>query len=153
MQTREAEVSILLSEPEVIANNPFQELSKEYAKLHEIVTLYQQHQDNTDALAAAELMLQEHDAELQELAMEEMTVLQAAQEVVVQSIKTALIPEDPDDHRNIYLEIRAGTGGDEAAIFAGDLYRMYSRFAEKNRWSIEIVNVKMLTKVVSKKLL
>jgi len=142
MHARQEEVSALLSDPVVIGNNQrFQELSKEYAKLNEIVTLYQQHQDNTDALVAAELMLQDEDKELQELASEEITALQAEQEVVVQSIKTALIPEDPDDHRNIYLEIRAGAGGDEAAIFAGDLYRMYSRFAEKNRWSIEVVNV------------
>ena len=141
MQSRLHEISSQMSDPAVISNqNKFQNLSKEYAKLATIVTLYDRYCENKEALVASELLLQESDKELQELAQEEISELNKVQEKIIMDIQIELIPEDPDDHRNIFLEIRAGTGGDEASLFAGDLYRMYARYAESKNWQIEIVN-------------
>ena len=141
MQSRLHMISSQMSDPAVISNqNKFQNLSKEYAKLATIVTLYDRYCENKEALVASELLLQESDKELQELAQEEISELNKVQEKIIKDIQIELIPEDPDDHRNIFLEIRAGTGGDEASLFAGDLYRMYARYAESKNWQIEIVN-------------
>ena len=142
MQERQLEVSNMLSDSSVISNNSrFQELSKEYARLNRVVSLYEDYCSNNDSLAEAKSLLEDGDEGLQDLATEEIAELTRDQGDVVMAIHTALIPEDPDDHRNIYLEIRAGTGGDEAALFAGDLYRMYAKFVENKNWSIEVVSL------------
>ena len=142
MQKRLSEISGQLSDQSVISNqNLFQQLSKEYSSLATIVNLYKQFCDNKEAIAESELLLQDVDEDLKELAIDEIATLNKAQDEVIKAIHIELIPEDPDDHRNIFLEIRAGTGGDEAALFAGDLYRMYARFAESKNWQIEIVNL------------
>jgi peptide chain release factor 1 len=138
---RHEEVAALLAEPDVINDqNQFRGLSQEYAQLEPVVKCFQQYNSAKDDLAAAEDMLKDDDAEVREMATEEMN---AATESIGQlevDLQKLLLPKDPRDDSNIFLEIRAGTGGDEAAIFAGDLFRMYSRFAELKRWQIEILS-------------
>jgi peptide chain release factor 1 len=137
---RYQEVSTLLSDAAVVADkNRFRDLSKEYAQLEPVVKCYQQYITNQKTIKEAEEMLQSEDVELKKLVTEEISAIQAQQQALETEIETLLLPEDPNDQRNVFLEIRAAAGGDEAAIFAGDLLRMYSRFAENNKWHIEIL--------------
>ena len=135
------EIGRLLSEASIIADqNQFRALSKEYAQLEPVATCYDHYlQTKTNATSLQELLVGE-DKELAAMAAEEIDAATAAVETLDEELQWHLIPKDPDDERNIYLEVRAGTGGDEAAIFAGDLFRMYSRYAETQGWQIEIVN-------------
>ena len=138
---RHAELATLLSSPEIIQNqDQFRDLSKEYAKLAPVVTQFKAYQTILQTITEAEAMLQEDDVELKELAELELTQAKENLSNVESHLQISLIPQDPNDERNIFLEIRAGTGGDEASIFAGDLFRMYSRFAEQQRWQLEIIN-------------
>ena len=138
---RQEEVAGLLAEPEVMADqNQFRELSREYAQLEPVVSCFRQFNSSTDDLASAEEMLQEDDADMREMAVEEKKLAQQKIEELELELQKLLLPRDPHDQSNIFLEIRAGTGGDEAAIFAGDLFRMYSRYAELHRWQVEVLN-------------
>ncbi len=135
------EIGHLLSDPDIIAdNNRFRDLSKEYSRLEPVANDFRQFQDTKHAAEEAQEMLDSNDAELAELAKDELTVLTQRQQDLEQQLQLHLIPRDPNDDANLYLEIRAGTGGDEAAIFVGDLYRMYTRFAENQGWSVEVLN-------------
>jgi len=139
-QDRYDEIALLLSDPDVMANqNKFRGLSKEYAQIEPLVLNFRAYKQTQQDLAEAEEMMA--DEEMQELAKESMLESKAQLEQLDMELKKLLIPKDPNDQSNIYLEVRAGTGGDEAAIFAGDLYRMYSRYAEKKRWKVSIVSV------------
>lgn len=130
-----------LAKPEIIQDqNRFKDLSKEYAQLAPTVESFMQYEENTHAMEAAKLLQEESDPEMRVLAADEIRELKLQQEQIEHEIKLQLIPNDPHDESNVYLEIRAGTGGDEAAIFAGDLFRMYSRYAEQKRWQIEIIS-------------
>jgi peptide chain release factor 1 len=135
------EIGRLLSEASVISDqNQFRALSKEYAQLEPVATCYDLYlQTQTNATELQELMAGD-DKELAAMATEEIDAAKAAVEQLDEELQWHLIPKDPDDERNIYLEVRAGTGGDEAAIFAGDLFRMYSRYAETQGWQIEVVS-------------
>jgi len=125
------EIAGLLSDPDVIADqNQFRELSKEYARVEPVVNLFREYENLVGDVTAAEEMANDSDKEIREMGREELEGLTAAQEVLLMQLQKSLIPPDPHDDANVYLEIRAGTGGDEAAIFAGDLFRMYSRYAE-----------------------
>ena len=136
---RHEEIAMLLAEPEVMANqNRFRDLSKEYASLEPLVKNYVCYLENENELAEAQEMLQ--DPELKELAEETIEQANSILENLDQELKVLLLPKDPNDDKNIYLEIRAGTGGDEAAIFSGDLFRMYSRYAEGKNWCVSIVS-------------
>jgi len=138
---RAQEVSALLADPDVIAdNNRFRELSVEYAQINPVVSCFETLQQTREDERAAQEMLQDPDPELQAMAGEELTETRARREQLELELQTHLLPKDPNDNKNVYLEIRAGTGGDEAAIFAGDLFRMYSRFAENQHWSVEILS-------------
>ncbi len=138
---RHQELAALLADPAVVGdNNKFRELSKEYAQLEPVVTEFNGWQQAVAALADTEKMLTDSDTEMRELAREELPGAKAEVERLELSLQKLLLPTDPNDARNVYLEIRAGTGGDEAAIFAGDLFRMYSKYADRNRWQIEIVS-------------
>lgn len=138
---RHQELEGLMSEPDVIADqNQFRELSREYAQLEPVIKCFREFNSVRDNLTSAEEMLQEADAELREMANEEKKTSIKRIEQLETELQKLLLPKDPHDHSNIFLEIRAGTGGDEAAIFAGDLFRMYSRYAEINRWQIEIIS-------------
>lgn len=138
---RHEEIAGLLAEPEVMADqNQFRDLSREYAQLEPVVNCFQQYNSAKDDLQGAEEMLQEDDADMREMAVEEKKLAQTSIEQLEVELQTLLLPTDPHDRSNIFLEIRAGTGGDEAAIFAGNLFRMYTRYAELRRWQVEIIN-------------
>jgi peptide chain release factor 1 len=137
------ELSGLLSDPDVIGDqNQFRELSKEYARVEPVVALFNKYQELTSDIASAEEMANDPDDEIREMGREELASLTERQETTLLQLQKSLIPPDPHDEANVFLEIRAGTGGDEAAIFAGDLFRMYSRYAETMGWSLEIVSAR-----------
>lgn len=138
---RHEEVSALLSEPDVIAEqNRFRELSKEYAQLEPISRAFKAYQACLKAIAGANELMQEPDPEMQLLAKQELNQSELELEQIEKTLQVLLLPQDPNDVKNIYLEIRGGAGGDEAAIFAGDLCRMYSRYAEAQKWQVEIIS-------------
>ncbi|MCW8469861.1 peptide chain release factor 1 [Fluoribacter gormanii] len=141
MLERYQEVGRLLSEASVIADqNQFKTLSKEYAQLEPVATCYETYVEAKNNLASLNEMLEGDDKELASMAEEELAGAQKLIDELDEQLQWHLIPKDPDDERNIYLEVRAGTGGDEAAIFAGDLYRMYSRYAENQGWQQELIS-------------
>lgn len=138
---RYEEVQHLLGDPEIIGNqDKFRALSKEYSQLEEVTQCFQAYQQAQEDLVAAEEMAQEDDAEMREMAQDEIKEAKAAIERLSDELQILLLPKDPNDDRNCFLEIRAGAGGDEAGIFAGDLFRMYSKFAEKKGWRIEVMS-------------
>ncbi|STX52004.1 peptide chain release factor [Legionella busanensis] len=135
------EVSHLLSEPSVIADqNQFKNLSKEYAQLEPLANCYNTYLQAESNLKSLEELVSGSDQELATMAAEEINEAKEEVDKLEEELQWHLVPKDPDDSRNIYLEIRAGAGGDEAAIFAGDLFRMYSRYAENQGWHVETVS-------------
>ncbi len=138
---RHQEVAALLGDPEVIDDQTqFRELSREFSHLNEVVIQFQRWTTLQADLADAREMLGDADPEVRALAQEEIASAEAAVEEVESALQLLLLPQDPNDAGNVFLEIRAGTGGDEAAIFSGDLFRMYHRYAEKKGWSIEVMS-------------
>lgn len=141
LQDRYEELTALLGDAEVISNqNQFRAYSKEYAEVEPVILAYRDFCKVQADLDGAREMLKDSDPELRAMAEEE--VEQAREQLVEleDRLQRMLLPRDPNDSRNVFLEVRAGTGGDEAAIFAGDLFRMYSRYAEKQGWRIEILS-------------
>lgn len=135
------EVSALLSDPDVMSDqNQFRELSKEYAQIDPLVKCFKEYQSTLDDINEAEALLKDDDPDMREMGEEEIKSAKARQESLELELQKLLLPTDPNDNSNTFLEIRAGTGGDEAALFAGDLFRMYSRYAENRRWQVEIIN-------------
>lgn len=135
------EVGALLSDPSVVNDQTqFRNLSKEHSQLSPVVETYQNYLKAEADLNEAKDMIASGDRELKEMAQEEYPLLEKAIEDMTLELNKMLLPRDPSDEANIFLEIRAGTGGDEAAIFAGDLFKMYSRYAEVQNWQIEIIN-------------
>ena len=141
MISRHEEVSALLSDPDVIADQAkFRDLSREYARLESVAQDFRAWQQAlADKTGAAELA-DDSDPQLRELVRDEIAAAGARCERLEKLLRRHLVPPDPLDNKNVYLEIRAGTGGDEAAIFAGDLFRMYSRYAERSRLKLEIMS-------------
>ncbi|WP_373091342.1 peptide chain release factor 1 [Zhongshania sp.] len=138
---RYEEIGALLSDPEIIGNQDrFRGLSQEYAEIESVVQSYGHYRQVAEDLAEATAMLSEDDAEMREMAEEEVKVAKAKLDTLEVELQTLLLPKDPNDSHNVFLEIRAGTGGDEAAIFAGDLFRMYSRYAERKGWRVEVLS-------------
>jgi len=141
LSERFAEISMLLSQPDVIGNQKmFRELSQEYAQLEPVITSHNRYLKAQANLTAATDMLKDSDPDMRELGQQELKEAKEQVELIEAELQKSLLPKDPHDNSNIFLEIRAGTGGDEAAIFAGDLFRMYSRYAESQRWQIEVLN-------------
>ena len=137
---RHEEIAALLGDPDTISDqNRFRELSKEYSQLEPVVTAFATYQQTRTDLDNATEMSKDSDADMRAMADEEMPELQSRLEEQELALQTLLLPRDPRDENNAFLEIRAGTGGDEAALFAGDLLRMYLRFAELNNWRSEII--------------
>ena len=135
------EINALLADPEVISDqNRFRSLSQEYAQVNPVVSCFRQYQTTLNDIETARQMLEEEDKEMQEMAQQELDSANARKEDLEQQLQILMLPKDPNDEKNIFLEIRAGTGGDEAALFAGDLFRMYSRYAEQQRWKLEIIS-------------
>lgn len=138
---RYEEVQHLLGDPGVIGDqDKFRTLSKEYSQLEEVTKCFTAYKQAQEDLVAAEEMAKEDDAEMREMAQEEIKAAKVAIEDLAAELQILLLPKDPNDDRNCFLEIRAGAGGDEAGIFAGDLFRMYSKFAEKRGWRIEVMS-------------
>ncbi len=138
---RYEEVQALLSDPEVIGDqDKFRALSKEYSELEDVTKAFTAYQTAQDDLEEAKLMLEEDDAEMREMAQEEIKAAKQNIEQLEDDLQILMLPKDPNDANNCFLEIRAGAGGDEAAIFAGDLFRMYSRYAESKRWKLEVMS-------------
>ncbi len=132
---------MLLSTQEIMANqNRFRELSVEYSQLEPVVTTWGKWKQAGQSMEEAQSLLKGQDKEMQELASEELASATEQQQALEKQLNVLLLPKDPDDDNNIFLEIRAGTGGDEAALFAGDLFRMYQRYVENHKWKIEIIN-------------
>ena len=140
---RYEEVSGLLADPDVIGDqNQFRELSREYARLDPIISLYKEFDVLSGDLSAAREMAADSDDEIRQMGEEELASLGEERDAILAALQKSLIPPDPHDDSNIYLEVRAGTGGDEAAIFAGDLFRMYSKYAEAQGWSLEVISAR-----------
>lgn len=139
--TRYHEVGQLMSDPKIMNDqNRYRDLGREFAQLEPIAKCFMQFKINDDAILNAKAMLEEADAEMRSLAQEEINELNNQQEELELELKSLLLPKDPNDEHNVFLEIRAGTGGHEAALFSGDLFRMYSRFAETMRWKVSIIS-------------
>lgn len=138
---RSQELSALLADPDIINNQEqFRNYSKEYADLEPLVQCFHRYQATLNNMSSAKDMLKDGDEEIRLLADEELKQAQAQKELLEKELQVLLLPKDPDDERDIFLEIRAGTGGDEAALFAGDLAKMYMRYAEQRKWQIEIMS-------------
>ena len=141
LSERLEEINALLSDPGVIADQKkFRSLSQEHAQLSPIVSCYHEYENTLNSIDDAEAMLQEDDPEMRNMAEDELKQAKQRRDILEQELQLLMLPKDPNDEKNIFLEIRAGTGGDEAAIFAGDLYRMYARYAETQRWKIEVMS-------------
>ena len=141
LDARYQEMTTELSSPAVVADSArFQKLAKQHADLEEIVSKHREYkQIEKDLAGAHQLVLESDDPEMRRMAQEEEKQLVARKEEAERELKLLLLPRDPNDEKNVIVEIRAGTGGDEAAIFAGDLFRMYSRYAESQGWKVEVM--------------
>ncbi|HET8881775.1 MAG TPA: PCRF domain-containing protein, partial [Solimonas sp.] len=141
MAERREEVARELGDASVIADNDrFRRLSQEYAQLGPLAESYTAHRDATRALGDLETMQRDSDPELRAMAEAEWPEVRARIDALEAELQGYLVPKDPLDNNNVFLEIRAGTGGDEAAIFAGDLHRMYAKYAELRGWQVEVLS-------------
>src|SRR5829696_4607697 len=132
-----------MARPEVASDYiRFGELDKERASIERVVQLYREYKRVAAEIEQARSLLEESsDREMLDLAREELNGLSEQRDALEQSIRTELLPKDPRDEKNVILEIRGGTGGDEAALFAADLFRMYTRYAERHNWQVEVLNI------------
>ncbi|WP_210364401.1 peptide chain release factor 1 [Bacillus sp. REN3] len=142
VEDRYERLNELLSDPEIVNDSKkLREYSKEQSDIQETVMAYREYKEIKEQLADAKAMLEEKlDAEMREMVKEEISELEDRVEELEDRIKILLIPKDPNDDKNVIMEIRGAAGGDEAALFAGDLYRMYSRYAESQGWKTEIID-------------
>lgn len=136
------ELTHLLSQPEVLSDQArFQKLAKAHSDLNDIVTMYREYKSLSRQLEdSKEMLVEEEDEEFRQMLADEIPQLQEKKASLEQELRILLLPQDPNDEKSVIMEIRAGTGGEEAALFAGDLFRMYSRYAEEQGWKIEIMD-------------
>src|SRR5216683_2050423 len=138
IEERYAELERRLSDPAIVANNrEYAQLAKERAQLEQVAVAIREYRRLLGEVAEHKALLEGDDAELREIARDELPDLQRRQAAVEERLKQLLTPRDPNDDKNVLLEIRAGTGGEEASLFANELFRMYTRFAERHRWKVE----------------
>ncbi|WP_277373967.1 peptide chain release factor 1 [Pseudomonas sp. AA-38] len=141
LSDRFEELTALLGDAEVIAKqSQFRAYSKEYAEIEPVIATFRELRKVQSDLEGAQALLKDSDADMREMAEQEVAEARDALVILEDKLQRMLLPKDPNDGRNVYLEIRAGTGGDEAAIFSGDLFRMYSRYAEKQGWRVEVLS-------------
>ena len=139
IERRYNELDHLMADPEHATDpNRLMELGRERAELDEIVSAFRELKQTDGAIADAEVLASDEDREMAELAAEELKSLRPERDELVRRVRALLVPKDPNDDKNVIVEIRAGTGGDEAALFAADLFRMYTRYAERQRWKVEV---------------
>jgi len=140
VERRFLELEKLLSSPEIVSDrNAFQKFSKEHAELDSIVTVFRDYEQTLSDLEDSQELLKDGDPEIKELAKDEIDALTDKKTSLKDKLKKLLLPRDPNDGKNIIIEIRAGTGGEEAGLFAGDLFRMYNRYSENRNWKVEIM--------------
>jgi len=140
---RYIEIENLLSQPDIISNQEnYIKLSKEYSDLSPIVKAFKDYEKSESSLDEAKQLVKDGDPEIREMAEIEIEDLTASIKALEIEIKRLLLPKDPDDSKDVFLEVRAGAGGDEAALFAGDLFRMYSRLSERNNWNMDVVSIR-----------
>ena len=140
---RYIEIENLLSQPDITSNQEnYIKLSKEYSDLSPIVKAFKDYEKSESSLDEAKQLVKDGDPEIREMAEIEIEDLTASIKVLEIEIKRLLLPKDPDDSKDVFLEVRAGAGGDEAALFAGDLFRMYSRLSERNNWNMDVVSIR-----------
>ena len=136
------EVTQQITDPEVISNTKkYIKLNKEYKELEKVVDIYMIYKNILENIGNAKEMLKENDPEMKEMAKMELEELEAKLPGLEEDVKILLIPSDPEDSKNAVMEIRAGAGGDEASIFAGDIFRMYTKYIEKRGWKVEVTNI------------
>ncbi|MFL1465218.1 peptide chain release factor 1 [Marinobacter sp. HN1S83] len=141
LSDRFEEVSALLSDASVISNQEkFRDLSREFAEIEPIVHCFQAWKKSLADIEEARELARDGDADMREMAEEELTLAEQKTDELDEELQRLMLPKDPNDGKNVFLEIRAGTGGDEAAIFAGDLFKMYLRYAERHRWQVEVIS-------------
>ena len=139
VEKRYEELTKLISDPEIIANqSEWQKMMKEHSSIEEVVLKYREYKKTKESMQEAEELMK--DPEMKELAEAEYYESKEKLPKIEEEIKILLIPKDPDDDKNIICEIRGGAGGEEAALFAGTLFRMYSMYAEKKHWKVEVLN-------------
>ncbi len=141
LERRSNELDHMMANPAIAANpDQLMELGRERADLEELVGTWRTFRDTEEAIAETQLMANDSDREMAELAQDELRSLRQQLDDLEATIRRLLVPKDPNDEKNVIVEVRAGTGGDEAALFAADLYRMYVRYAERNRWKVELLS-------------
>jgi peptide chain release factor 1 len=139
--TRYEELGEQLALPDIISDQQkYQKLAKQHRDLQDVVEKYREYQQIRAGIADATAMLNETDADIRAMAQEELAALEERLPKIEEDLKLSLLPKDPNDEKNVILEIRAGTGGDEASLFAAEMFRMYSRFAEQHRWKVEVLS-------------
>jgi peptide chain release factor 1 len=140
VEERFQEIENLLGDPDIIKDQvTYQKHVREHAELNKIVTVYRAYKKILADIEESQALLQDGDADIEKLAREELAELRRRQDELEQDLRLRLLPKDPNDEKNVVLEIRAGTGGEEAALFAADLFRMYGRYAENRNWKVEVL--------------
>jgi peptide chain release factor 1 len=140
VEERFTEVEKHLSDPQIVVDQKaYQKYVREHAELSKVVTAYRNYKQTLQDLDESEDLLKDADPEIKNLARDEIAALTDKKEKIEAELKTLLLPKDPNDEKNVIVEVRAGTGGEEAALFAGDLFRMYSRYAENRNWKVEVM--------------
>jgi len=141
VEKRYHELSEALARPEIVSDQEqYQKFAKEHSDLHDIVEVFANYKKTDREITEYRSILEGKDEELRELAKEELPLLQRRKEGLVNALKLLLLPKDPNDDKSVVVEIRAGAGGDESALFAAELFRMYSRYAERVRWKVEVLS-------------
>lgn len=142
IHSRYLDIEEKLSDPTVASDmKQFTKLNKEYSSLKEVNQAYLSYKDILDNIESSKAMLNDSDQEMRDMAKEELQELEKSKNALDEKLKVLLIPKDPDDAKDVIMEIRSGTGGDEASIFAGDLYRMYSKYFESKKWKVEVLDI------------
>src|SRR6195952_1791719 len=141
LEKRFDELTTQMADPAVISDaDQYRKVSKAQSELSDLVAKYREWKKVEDSLAQARPMLQESDPDLKEMAWQEIAELEPQKTRIEEELRILLLPKDPNDDKNVVLEIRAGTGGDEATLFAAEIFRMYSRFAETQNWKMEVTS-------------
>ncbi|MBW2606950.1 MAG: peptide chain release factor 1 [Deltaproteobacteria bacterium] len=141
VEKRFSEIEELLSDPDIIKDREaYQKYVREHAELSKVVTVFRAYSQVLEDLDESTELLADGDSDIKDLAREEIASLTQKKESLEEDLKKLLVPRDPNDERNVIIEIRAGTGGEEAGLFAGDLFRMYSKYAENRKWKVEVLS-------------
>ncbi|MGZ3635780.1 MAG: peptide chain release factor 1, partial [Syntrophales bacterium] len=141
IETRYKDLEGLLSDPDVVSKQSiYQKYAKEHADLQDLVEAYREYEKTNSRIEEDQALLRGNDDELKEIVKEELPQLKEKLDLLENKLKLLLLPKDPNDDKNVLLEIRAGTGGDEAGLFVGDLFRMYAQYAEMRRWKVDVIS-------------